>query len=213
MAAALQVRGWEHKFEPIARACGDLAAARFTIIEQDLTADDYGTAVPARLAAGFVGGRSCFYLSGDDLLTTPGGGGDPVDLADLRTSAADCTAAMQVTTVPAEHAHRYGIVELRDQGTSRRLASLIEKSSTVDGTYANISRYYLTPAAFRVVTAQRANPETGEAMITDALLELMRTGAIGVSVARGQYFDCGSLDGWHRANMAMMQSRLCRESS
>ncbi|NYE70794.1 sugar phosphate nucleotidyltransferase [Microlunatus parietis] len=207
VAATLERRGWGHKFEPIARAYEELAAARFTIIEQDLTAGDYGTAVPARLAAEFVGERSCFYLSGDDLLTTTDGRGNAADLADLRAAATDCLASMQVTTVPAELAHRYGIVELRDHGQSRRLVSLIEKSSTSRGSFANISRYYLTPAAFRVVSEQPVNPGTGEAMITDAMLRLLSAGPVGVSVARGHYFDCGSLDGWHRANVAMMQGR------
>ncbi|MFC7624812.1 sugar phosphate nucleotidyltransferase [Microlunatus sp. GCM10028923] len=207
VAATLRARGWAHKFAPIARAYEELAAARFTIIEQDLTSGDYGTAVPARLAADFVGDRSCFYLSGDDLLTAPDGGGNAVDLADLRSAATDCLAAMQVTAVPAEQAHRYGIVELRDHGTSRRLVSLVEKSSTANGRYANISRYYLSPSAFRVVSEQAVNPDTGEAMITDALLELLARGGIAVSVAGGSYFDCGSLDGWHRANVAMMAAR------
>lgn len=204
MAATLRARGWAHKFAPIARAYEELAAARFTIIEQDLTTDDYGTAVPARLVAGFVGGRSCFYLSGDDLLTAPDGGGNAVDLADLRTAATDCLAAMQVTAVRAELAHRYGVVELRDHGTSRRL---VEKSSTARGRYANISRYYLSPSAFRVASEQPVDPDTREATTTEALLELPARGGIGVSVAGGSYFDCGSLDGRHRANVAMMAAR------
>lgn len=73
VAAALRQRGWQHKFDAFAAAYGELASARFTIIEQDVSSDAYGTAVPARLAADFVGDRSCFYLSGDDLLMAADG--------------------------------------------------------------------------------------------------------------------------------------------
>ncbi|WP_091525840.1 sugar phosphate nucleotidyltransferase [Microlunatus soli] len=88
-----------------------------------------------------------------------------------------------------------------------RLDSLTEKPAQAAGSYANISRYFLPPQAFRAVVNQRANPETGESMITDTVTRLAENGPIGVSIATGQYFDCGSLDGWHQANVAVMATR------
>lgn len=67
VAADFRQRDWARKYEAVQRVHDELAAARFTFIEQDLGTGDYGTAVPARLAADFIGGRNCFYLSGDDL--------------------------------------------------------------------------------------------------------------------------------------------------
>jgi UTP--glucose-1-phosphate uridylyltransferase len=206
VAADLERRGWEQKFEPFAAAYAELAPARFTIIEQDVTTGDYGTAVPARLARDFVADRPCFYVSGDDLLTAPDGGPNADDLGSLRSAADGCWASMQVTTVPAELRHRYGMVELVRSGGRDRLGALIEKSANTSGIHANISRYYLTPKAYGVISGQRPNPDTGEVMITDALRDVRDRGGVGVSIARGEYFDCGSLDGWHRANVAMAQT-------
>lgn len=204
--AGLKARGWEAKYEKIAAARAELAPARFTFIEQDVTTGNYGTAVPAGLAAEFVDGRSCFYVSGDDLLMAPGGGRNADDLGDLRSAAADCLAALEVTTVSADVADRYGMVQLRQSRGRRELESLVEKSPDRQGTHANISRYYFSPDAFREVAGMRPNRVTGEVMVTDALTQLQHHGTIGVSIASGTYFDCGSLDGWHEANVAMMRA-------
>ena len=196
-------RGWERKYEPIASAHAEFADARFTLIEQDVSHGDYGTAVPATLAAEFVGDRCCFYVSGDDLLLAPEEAGNAADLAALRAAADGCAAAMQVARVPAERSHRYGMVELRPRGSGWQLASLSEKSVGARGRYANISRYYFTPEAFRTVASIGTNPETGERMITDALARLQQAAPVGVAIAAGSYHDCGSVDGWHEANVAM----------
>ncbi|WP_168207534.1 sugar phosphate nucleotidyltransferase [Microlunatus elymi] len=205
----LASRGWARKYQAIEAAHTELAAARFTLIEQDVSSGDYGTAVPASLAAEFVGDRCCFYSSGDDLLLAPVGGSNTADVAALRAAADGCAAAMQVARVPAERKDRYGMVELEARGSGWRLGSLTEKSSAARGSYANISRYYLTPEAFRTVCSIGRNPETGERMITDALVRLQQDSSVGVSIASGSYYDCGSVDGWHEANVAM--HRFSRE--
>lgn len=210
VAADLRTRGWGAKYSPIAAAHAQLSAARFTIIEQDVTTGDYGTAVPARLAAAFVGDRSCFYLSGDDLLMATDGGTNEVDLADLRSAATRRLAALQVAAVPVEVADRYGMVDLRPASSGWELESLVEKSSSRQGTYANISRYYLPPEAYATVVGQGADPQTGEVMITDALRQLGERGPVGISIADGAYFDCGSIDGWHQANVTMMETGTSR---
>jgi len=202
----LDARGWSAKPQAIAKAHAALADAAFTFIEQDVTGD-YGTAVPARLAADFVAGRSCFYLSGDDLLMPSGGGSNVADFDSLRAAAADRGVAMQVAEVPPGRAHLYGMVEFRRHGATAELVSLAEKQGSARSSYANISRYYFEPAAFSAVTSVKPNPHTGELMITDALILLQQEGPVGVSVAAGRYFDCGSVDGWHQANVAMAASR------
>lgn len=201
-------RGWGRKYEPIASAHADFADARFTVIEQDVTRGDYGTAVPAALTADFVGDRCCFYVSGDDLLLAADGAPNVADFVALRKAAAGCPVAMQVAEVPAEVAERYGMVELeqRDSG-GWQLRSLSEKSVDTRGTHANISRYYFTPQAFRVAASTELNARTGEHMITDAFTKLQSAGPVGVSLASGTYYDCGSVDGWHQANVAMHRIR------
>ena len=204
----LAARGWERKYEPIAAAYAEFADARFTVIEQDVGRGDYGTAVPAALAADFVRDRSCFYTSGDDLLLAPDRDRNPGDVEALRAAADGCPAAMQVARVPAQRAARYGMVELKPYEGGWRLGALAEKSAAARGSYANISRYYFTPEAFRTVCSVPTNPETGERMITDALTRLQQVGPVGVAIASGTYYDCGSVDGWLEANVAM--SGRCR---
>lgn len=203
----LQSRGWTRKYEPIASAHADLASARFTLIEQDVSQGDYGTAVPAALAAEFVGERCCFYTSGDDLLLAADLGPNVADVAALRAAAAGCSAAMQVVDMPTDQAQRYGMVELEGRGAGWQLGTLTEKSATARSRYANISRYYFTPEAFWVAASTALNPAVGECMITDTLAELQQAGPVGVAIATGTYYDCGSVDGWLQANVAMDRIR------
>jgi UTP--glucose-1-phosphate uridylyltransferase len=204
-------RGWGQKYEPIALAHADLAGARFTLIEQDVSRGDYGTAVPAALAAEFVGDRCCFYTSGDDLLLAGGDRVNSADFAALRAAAVGCGVAMQVAEVPAERGYRYGMVELEPRAGGWQLATLSEKSTASRGTYANISRYYFTPDAFQVAASTGMNSSTGERMITDTLAQLQQDGPVGVAIAAGTYYDCGSVEGWLAANVAI--DRIRQEQS
>lgn len=204
VAESFRVRGWSSKYEVVQRVHDELAAASFTFIEQDLGAGAYGTAVPARLAADFIADRDCFYLSGDDLLLDPNSDRNTADLDRLRFSAVDATAAMQVTLVDPTQAHLYGIVStLLDQQDRVLLDRLVEKSAVTTGTRANISRYFLTSALMDEVRHLEPDEVTGELMITTAIQALSIKSPVGVSVAAGQYFDCGNADGWLAANVAV----------
>ncbi|MFI2780020.1 hypothetical protein [Streptomyces sp. ALB3] len=58
-------RGWQKKYEPIAHLHDQ---ADFHFIEQPRDGNRYGTAVPAILAADFIGDQDFFLIAGDDLL-------------------------------------------------------------------------------------------------------------------------------------------------
>lgn len=193
-------RGWAAKRDVIDRARKEFSAARFTFLEQPETGL-YGTAVPAKLSEEFVAGRNVFYCSGDDLLITDP---RPADLVSLRSSAAGAGGAMQVIEVKAADAHRYGMVETKQQNGQPHLARLVEKGAAPSPSrLANISRYYFTPEIFDHVRTLAPDPGTGELMITDALTLLADSSEIAVSRAQGTYFDCGSVDGWLAANNFM----------
>lgn len=126
------------------------------------------------------------------------------DLEDLRSSAVDAAGALQVTEIDPAQAHRYGIVSTRrGQDGGLLLDQLVEKSATgANSRMANISRYLLTPAVLEAVQELEPDGTTGEFMITTAVGAVSRQAPVGVSVATGRYYDCGSVDGWLAANVA-----------
>lgn len=213
VAADFQHRGWSAKYRAVQEVHDELGVAEFTFIEQDIGTGEYGTAIPARLAADFIGGRSCFYLSGDDLLL-PASESDGVeqrnvaDLLALRSAASGLAAAMQVTEVDPTRADRYGIVSTRvDQDGRLLLDRLVEKSPASEpSSLANISRYLLTPAVVEAAQRLEPDPASGEFMITSAIQAVGQHSRVGVSVAAGRYFDCGSVDGWLAANVAAAEA-------
>ena len=70
-------RGWQDKYAPLA----DIhEQAAFTFIEQPRD-NRYGTAIPAILAAEFIGDDDFLLVSGDDLLLRTDHGFDLADLA------------------------------------------------------------------------------------------------------------------------------------
>lgn len=207
LAEGFRRRGWEDKYRSVTQVHDELSSANFTFIEQDVTIGDYGTAVPARLATDFIGDRVCLYLSGDDLLLSRGSKRNTADLEDLRSAATGLGAALQVVDVAPDQAHRYGVISTRRDGPRLLLDRLVEKSATATSTLANISRYLLTPAIMDIVRSLGLDPDTREVMITTALQIASRDLAVGVSLAQGHYFDCGSLDGWHAANVEVLGRR------
>lgn len=215
VAADFQHRGWSAKYDAVQEVHEELGVAEFTFIEQNTRSGEYGTAIPARLAADFIAGRDCFYLSGDDLLLPAKGSGgaarrNDADLLALRSAASGLAGAMQVTEVDPSQAGRYGIVSTRvDQDRRLLLDRLVEKSPAVARTpssLANISRYLLTPAVVEAAQLLDPDPTTGEFMITSAIQAVSLHSRVGVSVAEGRYFDCGSADGWLAANVATAET-------
>ncbi len=90
LAAYFAARGWHDWYEPIAHLHDQ---ASFTFIQQPRDTSRYGTALPAILAADFIGGDDFFLIAGDDLLLRDDGGSD---LADLASVSADFPALVAV---------------------------------------------------------------------------------------------------------------------
>ncbi|MFI9332145.1 sugar phosphate nucleotidyltransferase [Kitasatospora sp. NPDC052868] len=76
-------RGWQHKYEPIARP----VPSEITVIEQPRDTGHYGTALPPMCAAESIAGDDFLLVSGDDLLLRLDQGSDLADLVAARRSA------------------------------------------------------------------------------------------------------------------------------
>jgi UTP--glucose-1-phosphate uridylyltransferase len=191
-------RGWQDRYAP---AAGVHEQAAFTFLEQPRD-DRYGTAVPAVLAADFIGDDDFLFVTGDDLLLRADRGSDLADLVRAR-SAAGAAAAIAATTVPGADAHRYGVLRPRPTEAGPMLDRLLEKPDSYGepAAFVNISCILLPSAAlpyFRKVTPA-AN---GEYQATDAVTAFARDHDVLIHTITGRYYDCGSPAGWLAANNA-----------
>ncbi|MEV1320101.1 sugar phosphate nucleotidyltransferase [Micromonospora arborensis] len=199
LKAYFSARGWQDKYAPLA----DLHhQADFTFLEQPRD-DRYGTALPAIIAAEFIGNEDFLLVAGDDLLLRADGGSDLADLAAART-AAGTPAALAAATVPGAEAHRYGILHPRTAAAGHHLLDeLLEKPDSYGEptAYINISRTLLP--AHAVAYFQKLTPASnGEYQATDAVTAFARDHDVLIQPITGEYHDCGNPAGWLAANNA-----------
>lgn len=110
--------------------------------------------------------------------------------------------------VPLEEAHRYGVVQARPVEQSEglyRIEALVEKPSpgTEPSNLAVMGRYILSPKVFKYLRAQERGRD-GEVQLTDALQKLLKEEVIWGYEYSGTRLDCGTLEGWIRANLQMI---------
>lgn len=198
-------RGQPDRYEPIAHLHEQ---ARFTFIEQPRDASGYGTAIPAIVAAEFIGGDDFFLVAGDDLLLRGDGGSDLADMVAART-AAGTPAALAAATVPGREAHRYGVFQARTTAHGRELLDdIIEKPDQYPRATAhiNVSRALLPGDALPYF--QKLTPAaSGEYQATDAITAFARDHDTLIHPVDGRYFDCGNPAGWLAANNAAARAR------
>jgi len=205
LAGYFAARGWDDKYEPIAHLHDQ---ATFTFIQQPRDTSRYGTALPAILAADFIGGDDFFLIAGDDLLLRGDGGSDLADLAAARTRAGT-PAALAAATIPGEVARRYGILQTRTSPRGHQLLDdLIEKPGQYPQAtaYINISRALL-PGEALPYFQKLAPAASGEYQATDAIGAFARDHGTLIHPVTGHYYDCGNPAGWLAANNAAARAQ------
>jgi UTP--glucose-1-phosphate uridylyltransferase len=192
-------RGWESKYEPLAHLHD---RARFTFIEQTLDGR-YGTAIPPMLACDFVGKSDFFLLSADDLVLSEDGSSNLAQLLRTRNEAG-LPSAMSVTKVPKELVSKYGIISTRLHGGLELLEDAIEKPSPEDAPtqFASVSRFLITADFFEYLDKLQPEPQSGEYLSITALVNYAKDYPVLVQPIRGTYYDCGTPEGWLKANVA-----------
>lgn len=196
-------QGWRAKYEPIAELHKRLSDINFHWIEQPIDGR-YGTAVSAALARPFVSDSDWLLLSGDDVVLREDGGSDLADLLAARRDAGT-QAAIQVTRVPRNRVSSYGIIRSRQRDGHLMLDDIVEKPNLkhAPSNLANISRFLVGPDFFDYLDALAPDPASGEFYAPDALSAYAINHHVLVHTIDGQYYDCGSIDGWLRANLAV----------
>ena len=107
-----------------------------------------------------------------------------------------------VEEVPADETHKYGVIagEEIEPGIIR-INDMVEKPApeNAPSNLAIIGRYILTADIFDVIR-QTPPGKNNEVQITDALMTQAKQGGVIGYKFKGQRFDCGSVDGFMKAN-------------
>jgi len=110
-----------------------------------------------------------------------------------------------VTDVERKDTSRYGILKIKkDDGALVSASDLVEKPTpeSAPSNVAILGRYILSPTIFSALDKQIIG-SGGEIQLTDALTATMdKTPFTGVRFI-GEHFDCGSMEGWLKANIYM----------
>ncbi len=117
---------------------------------------------------------------------------------------------ISVEEVPEEETHRYGIVgigeDIDDDGF--RITKMVEKPTpgTAPSNYFINGRYILQPEIFSILQTQERGAGN-EIQITDAMLKLAEHQDFWGYRFRGNTFDCGSKEGFIKANVSFALQR------
>lgn len=111
-----------------------------------------------------------------------------------------CIVAIE--SIPKEFTNKYGIISGKlIENNVYEVEDMIEKPEPQDApsNLAIIGRYILIPEIFDIIKSTKAD-KNGEIQITDALLTLAKQGKVLAYNFKGIRFDCGSIDGFLKAN-------------
>lgn len=106
--------------------------------------------------------------------------------------------------VAMEDAHKYGIVEKGESTAGGfRITGMVEKPApgTAPSNLFINGRYILQPEIFKLLETQQKGAG-GEIQLTDAMLKLAETQDFYGFTFKGRTFDCGSKEGFIKANVA-----------
>lgn len=117
---------------------------------------------------------------------------------------------VSVEQAPPGETHRYGIVGVGDDlgGCGFRITAMVEKpapGSAPSNWFIN-GRYILQPDIFAILEAQERGAD-GEIQITDAMVKLSHTQPFSACRFHGETFDCGSKEGFIKANVSFALTR------
>ena len=164
----------------------------------------YGTSIPVGLCSEFIDDdESAIVVSGDQFFLRDDGGSNAGDIIDLVNSRG-LSAGLLGNPLPEELISNFGIIE---KDSEDNFVQIIEKPSLEEApsNLNNSSFYVFDKEIFELARTLPANPARGEYEITDAINAYVASGKrIAVGEVTGEYMECGSVDGWLKANNAVV---------
>lgn len=178
--------------------------ANFHFVKQS-DDDDYGTAVPVRLAKEYLKDEEAFLvLMGDDFIYNHNQASEVGAMIDTFTKSG---AKGLVTCIekPDDLLHRYGVAAFSKESDFLYLKAFIEKPlpGKAPSNLANISKYIFPQSVFDLIDVQQPNPQSGELYITDTISQLALTDKVVIHQPSGEYLDGGYPLGWLLANLTV----------
>jgi UTP--glucose-1-phosphate uridylyltransferase len=153
-----------------------------------------------------IGDEPFAVLLPDELLWNPA---NPCLKQMRETYEAKGGNVVSVVEVPAEHTHRYGIVDPgAAEGAVTEVRAMIEKpkQGTAPSRLAVVGRYILQPDVLKVLDAGKKGAG-GEIQLTDAMAELLGRQPFHAQTFDGARHDCGEKIGFIQANVALALER------
>lgn len=178
--------------------------ARFHYVIQD-SYQPYGTSIPVHLARDFISEGERFIVAyGDQFIYREDGGSELADFI-AASEQSGMPSAMLTVSVPHEETIKYGVIAWEDAGNGlKRYQKIIEKPATpadAPSDLINPGIFMFESSILPFVSANAEAQINGEHYIIDAMNEYVAAGNdIAVLDAKGEYLDCGSVEGWLYAN-------------
>lgn len=179
------------------------AGCTFNFVEQPVD-KVYGTTVPVWLCREFIKpGENVLVVMGDQFFLNRDGGSEAAHFLDEATKPGTPPSAMLAVEIPHEDVSKYGIVSVLPHNGYELYERIVEKPS-IDEAPTNLNNgsfYLFDHKMFDFVEQGMHKLNHGEHYITDVLNNYVAAGnQVAVIRNRGEYLDCGSVDGWLRAN-------------
>lgn len=201
LQAYLERMNKPHMYEKVAHLHSQV---KFTFVTQQDN-EQYGTAVPVRLAKQHVENEDAFLVfMGDDFIYNADGSSEAVRMIErFKESNADALATC--IEKPDEVLHKYGVVKLRTENEYNYLLEMVEKPDpgTAPSNLVNISKYIFTPKIFDIIETQNVDSKSGELYITDSVTILAKDKHVVIHTPQGTYLDGGYVGGWLKANLTV----------
>lgn len=167
----------------------------------------YGTSIPVGLASEFIDqDESAVVIMGDQFFHREDDGSNTADLINLVQSRG-LSAGLFGNPLPEELIPKFGIIE---KDAEDNFVRIVEKP-TIEEAPSNLNNssfYIFDKEIFELARTLPANPARGEYEVTDAINAYVASGKkIAVGTVQGEYMECGSVDGWLRANNVVIGSK------
>ena len=150
-----------------------------------------------------LGGEPFVVLLADDFIRADGAGVTSDLIAAFTETGKSQLSVMEIN---GPEISRFGVVT--PGAEPRSVAHLVEKPEmhAAQSNLASIGRYVLTSEVFDILRRQ-APGYGGEIQLADALNEMAQAGRVESVVLRGTRYDCGSVEGYLDAIMAVSQEK------
>jgi UTP--glucose-1-phosphate uridylyltransferase len=131
--------------------------------------------------------------------------GKPMALKEMMDRYEDGANLLAVEEVPMEETNKYGVIAPKGDWSNGavEMTGMVEKPEPKDApsNYSITGRYILQPEIFELLEKQ--GPGAGnEIQLTDSMASLLETQKFLAVTFSGESHDCGSIEGFVRANMA-----------